>query len=77
MSRNEMMQRRLQATLESCTERMKRVWASGAVPPEPEFTFRITFTATESTGKLVQQFVRGCPTRDRHISVSKAKGGDA
>ena len=68
---------RLRATLERCTERMRRVWADeAAIPKEPEYEFRIAFTATESVGLHLMQLIAASPTRDRRYNYRRVGGGD-
>lgn len=67
----------LRATLERCTERMRRVWSDdAAIPKEPEYEFRIVFTATESVGLHLMQLVASSPTRDRRYNYRRVGGGD-
>ena len=68
----------LRATLERCTERMRRVWADDAViPKEPEYEFRVAFTATESVGLHLVQLVAASPTRNRRYNYRRVGGGDS
>ena len=71
------MQEILQRTFERCTERMGRVWAEQSTPKEPEFEFRVTFTATESVGNVIKEFIAGSPTRNRSIASRPLEGGGA